>query len=112
MSTDLSSDEQPIPPSRSILDLDQTLQREALIDLLRLCLDPPREVLQNQHSARYLARLSVRVSYLANHCSVAHSGNSLADLQFAASRLGSWAQSLLRQGAHFSQYAARSPRSE
>lgn len=102
-------EQESIPPSRFILDLDQPLQLQALLEILQLLQESP-QVLRKQPEARWLGQLRLRASYLLLHCSLTRSGNQCADLQLLAKHHERLARSLLRQEDRCSQFAASAMR--
>lgn len=94
----MSQQDESVPPTRVVLDLDEPLLRQALLEALELLRNPPLELEKPGHLRDWRCRVWVRLSYLLMHSSVKCSGNSRADLAALARLDNSWAQRLLHQG--------------
>lgn len=89
--------EQPVPPSRSILDLDEALLRQALVEAMQLLKHAPQLLESPGPLRQWRCQVWVRLSYLLINCSNKCSGNSRSDLLHLGLHHNSLAQSLLRQ---------------
>jgi len=84
-----------LPRSQFVLDLDQELQCQALVESLELLESPPAELLRAGELRVFRARLLVRLSYLVMHCSVRSSEHLRGELQRAGLRSQELGQQLL-----------------
>lgn len=93
----MSQEQESVPPTRLVLDLDEPMLRQALLDALELCRHPPPELEKPGHLRQWRCQVWVRLSYLLMHCSSKCSGNSHADLAALARHDNLWAQRLRSQ---------------
>lgn len=90
-------EQEEIPPTRSVLDLDEPMLRDALLEALELLRNPPQALQQPGELRAWRCQVWVRLSYLLTHLSVKCSGNSRSDLLALANHDNAWAQRLLAQ---------------
>jgi len=110
MASQEPNQEQEVPKTSFVLDLDQELQCLALVEALDLVLDRAPVVLQRAGELRaFRAQLLVRLSYLLMHCSVRSSDHLRAELHRSGMRAQVLGQRLLAQERDLELLRRRSP---
>lgn len=100
-------EQEAIPVSRFILDLDQPLQLQALLESLDLLAHPPQSLEKQGPERQWRCQVWVRLSYLLTHCSLTRSGEQPGELQVLASHHQVLAQRLLCQDRQLAQHFNR-----